>query len=159
MKRRDFLKGAAIATVAIVTPVAARTRTYTFDELFNNTVLPNDRWHFLKDSPLRVGIIDELRKQGRLKKCEPRDSYYFTGTHPESSYGFQKSYCTKQACYSIPIKKEYSERELSAIAADVLEVLERYKYIVDEGKREGFAFFMKEPGRLHLNYTAVFNGR
>ncbi len=156
MKRRDFLKGATLVTAIIAAPVLAKERTYTFGELFDNGIIPNDRWHFLKDSPLRVGIIDELRSQGRLKPRDTHDNYYYMGTHPESSYGFQKSYCTKRQCYSIPIKSEYSEKEIASIATDVLDVVKDYKYLVNEGKREGFAFFIKEPGRMHLNYTAVF---
>jgi hypothetical protein len=159
MKRRDFLKKTSLGAAITLLPAAAAIaapKAYTFDELFDTTAFPgNTRWHLLNESPLMAGIMGELERQGRLKPDDSRGyQYYFCGTHPVSSY--EPMAYRKQYNYSIPIKATYSEAELKTIATDVLEVLDSYEFVINFGKREGVAFFLKEPGRLHLNYTITY---
>ncbi|GAB3753902.1 hypothetical protein [Spirosoma pomorum] len=158
MKRRDFLKNTGLVAAITLLPAAATMaapKTYTFEELFDNTTLAtNTRWHFLKESPLREGILGGLERQGRLRQDCRGHHYYFHGTYPVSNYG---SYpYDKQRNYCIPIKATYSEAELKAIAADVLEVLDSYEFVLKFGTQDAVAFFAKEPGYLHLNFTITF---
>jgi hypothetical protein len=154
MKRRDFLKNTGLAAAISLLPAAA-PKTYTFEELFDNTTLAtNTRWHFLKESPLREGILDELERQGRLKQDCRGHQYYFHGTHPVSRY--EPDAYDKQRNYCIPIKATYSEAELKTIVTDVLEVLDKYEFVVNFGTQDAVAFFLKEPGCLHLNFTITF---